>query len=62
MFNVGVEFGQLFFVGIIIGLEHAFRKLEIHWPHWVQELPVYTVGGLGAYWTIQRTLMMFGVI
>ncbi|HVT89122.1 MAG TPA: HupE/UreJ family protein [Tepidisphaeraceae bacterium] len=60
MFNVGVEIGQLFFVFIIIGLEHGFRKLEIYWPYWVQQIPVYVVGGLGAYWTIQRTLIMMG--
>jgi HupE / UreJ protein len=59
-FNVGVEIGQLFFVAIILLLERAFRILEIHWPRWVQQLPAYTVGGLGAYWTIQRTLMMLG--
>jgi len=23
-------------------------------------LPAYTVGGLGAFWTIQRVAMMFG--
>jgi hypothetical protein len=60
MFNVGVEIGQLFFVGIILLLEKSFHALEIHWPAWVEKLPTYTVGGLGAYWTIQRTVMMLG--
>ena len=59
-FNVGVEIGQLFFVGIILLLERSFRILEIHWPRWVELLPAYTVGGLGAFWTIQRTLIMMG--
>jgi hypothetical protein len=26
----------------------------------VQALPGYAVGSLGAYWTIQRTAMLFG--
>ena len=60
MFNVGVEIGQLVFVAVIIALERSFRTLEIHWPRWVQWLPGYTVGSLGAYWTIQRTLLLFG--
>ena len=58
-FNVGVEVGQLFFVLLILGLERSFRTLEIRWPQWAQALPGYTVGSLGAFWTIQRAVMMF---
>ena len=58
-FNVGVEIGQLFFVALILLLERSFRVLEIHWPRWVQALPAYTIGSLGAYWTIQRTVILF---
>ena len=57
-FNVGVELGQLLFVFIALGLVWAFRTLQIHWPRWVLWLPGYTVGSLGAYWTIQRTVML----
>ncbi len=57
-FNVGVEAGQLFFVAIILLLERSFRILEMHWPRWVELLPAYTVGSLGAYWTIQRFWIM----
>ena len=60
LFNVGVEIGQLLFVGLILGLERAFRTLEIHWPRAAQALPGYTVGSLGAYWTIQRTILLIG--
>jgi hydrogenase/urease accessory protein HupE len=59
LFNVGVEIGQLFFVAVILGLEWSFHVLKMHWPKWVQQLPGYTVGGLGAYWTIQRTILLF---
>ena len=59
-FNVGVEIGQLLFVGLIVALEHAFRTLEISWPRVVEALPGYAVGSLGAYWTIQRTLILLG--
>jgi hydrogenase/urease accessory protein HupE len=60
LFNVGVEIGQLFFVFLILALERAFRTLEIQWPRAVELFPGYAVGSLGAYWTIQRTLMLFG--
>jgi hydrogenase/urease accessory protein HupE len=58
-FNVGVEVGQLFFVFLILGLERSFRILGIHWPRWAEALPGYTVGSLGAFWTIQRAVLMF---
>jgi hydrogenase/urease accessory protein HupE len=60
LFNVGVEIGQVFFVVLILLLERAFRTLEIRWPRLVEALPGYAVGSLGAYWTIQRTLVMLG--
>ena len=59
-FNLGVEIGQLAFVLLVLALERAFRALEIHWPRWVEALPGYAVGTLGAFWTIQRTAMMLG--
>jgi uncharacterized protein YfaA (DUF2138 family) len=60
MFNVGVEAGQLLFVFLILLLERAFRVLEVRWPRLVEALPAYTVGSLGAYWTIQRLAVLFG--
>jgi len=60
MFNVGVEAGQLLFVVLILLLERAFRVLEVRWPRLIEALPAYTVGSLGAYWTIQRMVVLFG--
>ena len=60
IFNVGVETGQLLFVILILGLERAFRVLEVRWPRVVEALPAYTVGSLGAYWTIQRLVILVG--
>jgi hypothetical protein len=59
-FNLGVEAGQLGFVALILLLARSFRALEIHWPRIVELAPGYAVGSLGAYWTIQRTWMLFG--
>jgi len=61
-FNVGVEVGQVSFVGLVLALERSFRQLEIRWPVWATRLPGYAIGVLGAFWTIQRTAMMFGLV
>ena len=58
LFNVGVEIGQVAFVLLVILLERSFRVLEVRWPRLVEHLPGYAVGTLGAYWTIQRTLIL----
>jgi hydrogenase/urease accessory protein HupE len=59
-FNVGVEFGQLVFIGLVIGLQRAFDLLQIRWPRWAEMLPGYTVGALGAFWTVQRVALFMG--
>jgi hypothetical protein len=58
LFNVGVEMGQVAFVLLVILLERSFRVLEVRWPAAIAHFPGYAVGTLGAYWTIQRTLLL----
>jgi hydrogenase/urease accessory protein HupE len=58
-FNVGVEVGQIGFIALVLAVERSFRALEIRWPGWVQALPGYTVGSLGAFWTVQRLALLF---
>jgi len=60
MFNIGVEFGQMAFVALILLICRSFKVLEVHWPRWVEFVPGYTIGSLGAYWTIQRVAIMVG--
>ena len=59
MFNIGVEFGQLAFVILALTAYRALRVLEFRWPRWVDFAPGYAIGSLGAYWTIQRVVLMF---
>jgi len=61
-FNVGVEIGQVAFVLLVVLLERSFRQLEIRWPRWAQMLPGYAIGSLGAFWTIQRTAILLGMV
>jgi hydrogenase/urease accessory protein HupE len=58
-FNVGVEIGQLSFIALVLLLVRSWKILLIHWPRWAVLLPPYAIGSLGAYWTIQRTWIMF---
>lgn len=57
LFNLGVEFGQVCFVVLVLLLIRSFRVLAIQWPRWAEALPCYTVGSLGAFWTLQRTVL-----
>lgn len=59
-FNVGVEMGQIVFVFTALALVRSFKVLAVRWPRWVEALPGYTVGSLGAYWTIQRAFILLG--
>lgn len=60
MFNLGVEAGQLAFVGLILLLIAALKSIEIRLPRSLELLPAYVVGILGAYWTIDRIAVMIG--
>jgi len=59
MFNLGVEAGQLGFVAVVLLMMRAFKVLAIEWPARARLLPAYGVGSLGAFWTVQRVVMMF---
>lgn len=54
MFNVGVETGQLLFVGVVLGLTALFRRLSRHQPEWVVPIAAYGIGSVAAFWTIER--------
>lgn len=55
-FNVGVELGQLMFVGAVLLIQELARKMAFRWPAWASHLPAYAIGSLAAFWFIQRTL------
>ncbi len=61
-FNIGVEIGQIAFVLLVVLLERSFRQLEISWPQWLTRAPGYLIGSAGAFWTIQRTFILLGVM
>jgi hydrogenase/urease accessory protein HupE len=54
MFNVGVELGQLMFIAATLVLMMALRKVRFEWPAWTRQLPAYSIGGIAAFWLIER--------
>lgn len=60
MFNLGVEAGQLAFVGLVLLLIAAMKSIEIRLPRGLELMPAYLVGISGAYWTIDRIAAMVG--
>ena len=56
MFNVGVETGQLLFVGAVLLSLAALRRLRLPQVPAAQQLVPYAIGALAAFWTIERTI------
>jgi hypothetical protein len=54
MFNVGVETGQILFVGFILLLIAAIKLLPFKLPEGSWKLMPYTIGSIAAFWTLQR--------
>jgi hypothetical protein len=47
---------------MILLLARSFRTLQIRWFRPVELLPGYAVGALGAFWAIQRVVILFGAM
>ena len=61
-FNLGVEAGQLAFVGLALAVSSAIVNLDFPRRVWLHLAPGYAVGIPGAFWTIDRGLAALGVI
>ena len=57
-FNVGVELGQVLFVGVVIALMavgwRAMRRLQLPQPSWLWRVPPYVIGALATFWLVER--------
>ena len=53
-FNVGIELGQLLFVFAILALRWLLRVRLSPLPTWTEQLPVYAMGSLAAFWCFER--------
>lgn len=56
MFNVGVETGQILFVGIVLLVMAPIKRLPIRWPRQSWRVVPYAIGGFAAFWTVERVI------
>ena len=54
MFNVGVETGQLLFVGLVVAIRELMNRLPINWPAEGWRVLPYAIGGTASFWVIER--------
>jgi len=53
-FNVGVEAGQVLFVLSYVGMAAALGRLDVRPPAWGWRAATYAIGGVAAFWMIDR--------
>jgi len=57
-FNVGVEIGQLMFVGAVLTViavgSRAAQQLRWSQAAWLWRLARYAIGGLASFWLVER--------
>ena len=53
-FNVGVEVGQLLFVALVLGTLSLLGRANVAWPALARLGSTYAIGGLAAFWTLER--------
>jgi hydrogenase/urease accessory protein HupE len=57
-FNVGVEIGQLLFIAAVLSImalgRWLIRRAEIPQAAWAWRVAPYSIGGIAAFWVIQR--------
>ena len=56
LFNIGVELGQLGFIGVVLLIYAILNKYTLRMPQWANPVPAYLIGSVAAYWTIERTV------
>jgi hypothetical protein len=54
MFNVGVETGQLLFVGVVVLVRELLQRLPLTMPAGSWRLMPYAIGSIASFWVIQR--------
>jgi hydrogenase/urease accessory protein HupE len=53
-FNLGVEVGQLAFVGAVLGLIAGAQRIRLPTPEWARLATPYAIGCVAMFWVIQR--------
>jgi hydrogenase/urease accessory protein HupE len=59
-FNVGVEVGQLLFIGLVLLIIAGIKQLNFKRTNWQPYLAPYVIGSIAAFWVIERIWGMLG--
>lgn len=55
-FNIGVELGQLIFIGIVLLLWKVVQKVNLRLPTWSWKVLPYSMGCVAACWFVERVV------
>jgi hypothetical protein len=55
-FNIGVELGQLLFVGVFLLVSLIAHRSSLPRMRWIEVTAAYAIGSVAAYWTIERVV------
>jgi HupE / UreJ protein len=53
-FNLGVEAGQLLFVGVALSFILIVKTAHVRWPRWAIPGPAYGIGIVAVFWLFER--------
>jgi hypothetical protein len=59
MFNVNVETGQILFIVAVVTLLSLLKRIPLTLPRGSWRLMPYSIGGIAAFWTIERVASIF---
>ncbi|WP_443750145.1 HupE/UreJ family protein [Asticcacaulis solisilvae] len=54
LFNIGVEIGQLVFVGLVLAVIWGLKRIKITEIEALKPLPTYAIGAFAAFWVFER--------
>lgn len=60
-FNVGIEVGQILFVGLVLAGRAVLSGLPVSLPKTSKMIPAYAIGSLSALWIFERLYLIFRI-
>jgi hypothetical protein len=59
LFSAGVEIGHFAFVGAVLALVAACRRVRWRVPRWASPIPAYGIGSIAAFWLVMRVIAIW---
>ncbi|MEM1120244.1 MAG: HupE/UreJ family protein [Bacteroidota bacterium] len=55
-FNIGVELGQLIFIGVVLLFWQLLQKINLPYPKWAWKVLPYGMGIMASFWLMERVV------